>query len=258
MDFRSTLLGGLIAFAAAPALAQGNSAINRLGTVDNVDASSISLKSDQGSQDEVFKLAPNVLVLQTRPANLADIKPNDFVASAARIGTDGKLHSTEVRIFPDAMRGVGEGQRPMNDAAKQTMTNATVTGAAVVSGSNDLTVKFAGESQNSSSIRVFRSRASTSPVKTWSKAVSKCGCKAYHSRRYEHQSHHAAIRPRDGTCPCPVSRHRRVAYSRSPAASASSIARSRSAQDGNTRPRGRGLSHLTYRPSSSWLLQGAE
>jgi hypothetical protein len=144
MYFRSILLGGFIAIAAAPALAQGNSAINRVGTVGNVDASSISLTSDQGSQNEVFKLAPNVLVLQTRPANLADIKPNDFVASAARIGTDGKLHSTEVRIFPDAMRGVGEGQRPMNDAGKQTMTNATVTGAAVVSGSNDLTVKFAG------------------------------------------------------------------------------------------------------------------
>ena len=44
-DFRSTLLAGLIAIAAAPALAQGNSAINRLGTVDNVDASSISLSS---------------------------------------------------------------------------------------------------------------------------------------------------------------------------------------------------------------------
>ena len=119
MHFRSILLGGFIAIAAAPALAQGNSAINRVGTVGNVDASSISLTSDQGSQNEVFKLAPNVLVLQTRPANLADIKPNDFVASAARIGTDGKLHSTEVRIFPDAMRGVGEGQRPMNDAGKQ-------------------------------------------------------------------------------------------------------------------------------------------
>jgi hypothetical protein len=50
------------------------------------------------------------------------------------------------------MRGVGEGQRPMNDAGKQTMTNASVTGAAVVSGSNDLTVKFAGG-------EVFQSRA---------------------------------------------------------------------------------------------------
>ena len=42
------------------------------------------------------------------------------------------------------MRGVGEGQRPMNDAQKQTMTNATVTGAAIVNGSNNIKVKFQG------------------------------------------------------------------------------------------------------------------
>ena len=93
---------------------------------------------------ESFQLAPNFLVLQNKTATLADIKPNDFVASAAVRGVDGKLHSTELRIFPDAMRGVGEGQRPMNDARNQTMTNATVTGAVVVNGSNNIRVKFDG------------------------------------------------------------------------------------------------------------------
>src|SRR5262249_34837432 len=67
-----------------------------------------------------------------------------FVASAAARGTDGQLHSTELRIFPDAMRGIGEGQRPMNDARNQTMTNATVTGAVVVNGSSHIRVKFEG------------------------------------------------------------------------------------------------------------------
>ena len=57
---------------------------------------------------------------------------------------DGKLHSTELRIFPDIMRGVGEGQRPMNDPHNQTMTNATVTGTAIVGGSNTIKVKFTG------------------------------------------------------------------------------------------------------------------
>jgi hypothetical protein len=93
---------------------------------------------------ETFRLAPNLFVARTSAATLADIKPNDFVASAAVRGTDGKLHSTELRIFPESMRGVGEGQRPMNDARGQTMTNATVTGAAVRNGSNDVKVRFAG------------------------------------------------------------------------------------------------------------------
>ena len=138
------LLGALTALAVAPALAQSNSAINVLGTVDKIDTTSIVLTNDQGGGAESFKLAPNLLVLHNTSATLADIKPNDFVASAAMPGADGKLHSTELRIFPDAMRGMGEGQRPMNDARHQTMTNATVFGAVVVNGSNNIRVKFKG------------------------------------------------------------------------------------------------------------------
>ena len=144
MNSRWKLLAALMALAATPALAQGNNPINLLGTVEKIDATSISVQSDQGGAVETFRLAPNLLVVETRTATLADIRPNDFVASAAMRGTDGKLHSTELRIFPDAMRGLGEGQRPMNDARNQTMTNATVTGAAVVNGSNNLKVTFAG------------------------------------------------------------------------------------------------------------------
>jgi hypothetical protein len=66
------------------------------------------------------------------------------VASAAIRGPDGKLHSTELRVFPEPLRGVGEGQRPMNDARSQTMTNATVTGTAIRDGSNNIKVKFSG------------------------------------------------------------------------------------------------------------------
>ena len=102
------------------------------------------MKNDEDGALEGFKLGPDLLVLQNKTATLADIRPNDFVASAAVRGVDGKLHSTELRIFPDAMRGVGEGQRPMNDGRNQTMTNATVTGTAVVNGSNDIRVRFDG------------------------------------------------------------------------------------------------------------------
>ena len=144
MNAKTMLLGALVALAAAPALAQSNNTINLLGTVETIDATSIAVKKDEGGASETFKLAQNALVLQIKPATLADIKPNDFVASAAMRGADGKLHSTELRIFPDAMRGLGEGQRPMNDPRNQTMTNATVTGAAIVNGSNNIKVKFEG------------------------------------------------------------------------------------------------------------------
>jgi hypothetical protein len=143
MQMKSMLLGAALALIALPALAQNN-AINVFGTVDKMDATSISVKNDNGGAVESYKLAPNLLVVQNTKATLNDIKPNDFVASAAIRKEDGKLHSTELRIFPEAMRGVGEGQRPMNDARNQTMTNATVTGTVVNGGSNNMKVKFPG------------------------------------------------------------------------------------------------------------------
>jgi Cu/Ag efflux protein CusF len=143
MRARFLLVAAAIALAGSQTLAQSPAAINVNGVIEKIDAESVSVKTAEGAV-ETFKLAPNLLVIQVKTATLADIKPNDFVASAAVRKEDGKLHSTELRIFPDAMRGVGEGQRPMNDARNQTMTNATVTGAAVVGGSNNLKVMFPG------------------------------------------------------------------------------------------------------------------
>jgi len=59
-------------------------------------------------------------------AKLSDIKPGDFVGSAADKGPDGKLHAEEVHIFPETMRGTGEGHRPMGPNPNRSMTNGTV------------------------------------------------------------------------------------------------------------------------------------
>jgi len=146
MRSKALILGSFIALLAVPAMAQGQNAINVFGTVDKMDATTISVKNDDGGAVTTYKLAPNVLYIQQSAAKLSDIKSNDFVASAAVKKEDGKLHSTELRIFSEKMRGGGDGQRPMNDARNQTMTNATVTGTAIVNGSNVMKVKF-GPSQ---------------------------------------------------------------------------------------------------------------
>jgi hypothetical protein len=144
MQMKSMLLGAVMALIAAPAFAQANNVINVFGVVDKVDAASISVKNNEGGAVDAYKIAPNVLYIEQKDATLADIKPNDFVASAGVRKEDGKLHSTELRIFSEKMRGIGEGQRPMNDARNQTMTNATVTGTVLANGSNAMKVKFPG------------------------------------------------------------------------------------------------------------------
>ena len=136
-------LGALAALIAMPVLAQpaGNNAVRIVATVDKIDAQTLVVKTDDGAT-QTFALAPNLTVFANKKATVKDIKEGDFVASAAVKGTDGKLHSTELRIFPEAMRGNGEGQRPMNDAQNQTMTNATVTGVAMVGQSGSVKVKL--------------------------------------------------------------------------------------------------------------------
>jgi hypothetical protein len=136
-------LGLCAALLSAPAYAQGANFVNVAGTVETVSRDTVAVKTDGGAVETV-KLSPKLVVVRNMPATPADIHAGDFVASAAVRGPDGKLHSTELRIFPEAMRGVGEGQRPMNDARSQTMTNATVTGTAVAGGGRSVKVKFPG------------------------------------------------------------------------------------------------------------------
>ena len=91
MHARSVLFAAMMALAAAPALAQGTAAINVSGTIEQVDAVSVSVRNDQGGKVQSFRLAPNVLVTRNAAATLADIRPNDFVASAAVHGADHDL-----------------------------------------------------------------------------------------------------------------------------------------------------------------------
>ena len=71
-------------------------------------------------------LADNVAVAYLVKKNVGDIKPGDFIASTGIKGTDGKLHAIEVRIFPESLRGAGEGQYPWDLKPDSVMTNATV------------------------------------------------------------------------------------------------------------------------------------
>ena len=139
------ILGMCMTIFTAPSMSQSPNAFAINATVNSIEATSITLTSEDGGAVETFRLAPTLLVLQNKAATLADIKPNDFIASAAVRKEDGKLHSTELRIFPNGGPGSpGEGQFPMKDGPKRTMTNATVTGTAIVGGSNNIRVKFAG------------------------------------------------------------------------------------------------------------------
>jgi hypothetical protein len=95
------------------------------GTVDKLDGKNLMVKSRDG-QVLTIALADNVAVVTLVKKTVGDIKTGDYIASTGMKGTDGKIHAIEVRIFPEAARGTGEGQFPWDLSPDSIMTNATV------------------------------------------------------------------------------------------------------------------------------------
>jgi hypothetical protein len=126
---RSTPIAAVcIAFLAVPASAQTPPATTPMrvaGTVDKLDGNNLTVNMKDGQAVAVV-LADNAAVFGVEKRTVADIKPGDFLASGGVKGTDGKIHAVEVRIFPEALRGTGEGQRPWDARPDGVMTNATV------------------------------------------------------------------------------------------------------------------------------------
>jgi hypothetical protein len=126
---RPTYIAALfIAFLAMPALAQAPAEGARqrvVGTVEKLDGNNLMVKSNDG-QPVTVVLDDNAAVFGVEKRTIADIKPGDYLASGGVKGTDGKIHAVEVRIFPETLRGTGEGQRPWDAKPEGVMTNATV------------------------------------------------------------------------------------------------------------------------------------
>lgn len=120
------LLGtaGALALAVAPAMAQLKPLIVR-GTIEQVNGPVLTVKSRAGETLTV-RLASDAKVVDVVKASLADIKPGVFVGATAVPEQGGGWKAAEVHLFPNSMRGTGEGDRPYDYKPKSTMTNGTV------------------------------------------------------------------------------------------------------------------------------------
>jgi hypothetical protein len=136
------ILTTVLLIAAAPAMAQAPVRLH--GTVLNVAGDHVRVQAEDGPVDVL--VPDGVRIGAVRDRTLDSIKPGDFVGSAALRGRDGVLHAQEVHIFPDALRGTGEGHRPMGEP-EQSMTNATVDGIATVSNGSALHLRYSGGEQ---------------------------------------------------------------------------------------------------------------
>jgi len=133
-------VGFALMLAAATALAQENPVRVR-GTIEKVDGSTLDVKTRDGSALTV-KLTDNVTVRALVKAALADIHPDSYVGLTALPQADGTWRAVEVHIFPESMRGIGEGDRSWDLAPKSSMTNAAVAEAVKAVDGQTLTLKY--------------------------------------------------------------------------------------------------------------------
>jgi hypothetical protein len=126
---------------ASTAWAQQPATMRLRGTIEAVDGHTLTLKSRDG--DVKLTLADNARIVAVIKAALAEIREGTFLGSAAIPQADGSQKAVEVHIFPESMRGTGEGHRPYPPVTNGTMTNGTASGAlvAAVDGSV-ITVKY--------------------------------------------------------------------------------------------------------------------
>ena len=81
------------------------------GTIDSVDAQTMTVTSRDG-QKIALAIAPDVVVTAIISAKITDIKPGCYIGTAAMPQADGTLRAFEIQVFPESMRGVGEGDHP--------------------------------------------------------------------------------------------------------------------------------------------------
>ena len=146
MKIIRTAFGALIVAAFASAAAAQSTApqkepVRIRGVISSVADRTLVIKTREGT-DATVKLDEKVSVSTVLKSSLADIKTNTFVGVAAMPLADGMMKALEVHIFPEAMRGVGEGSRPWDLAPGSTMTNGAVSGAASAANGDVLTLTY--------------------------------------------------------------------------------------------------------------------
>ena len=132
---------GLFAVLVAPMAAAQDQPVRVRGTVDRVEGDVYVVKARTGAELKV-KLPDNVVVTALVKATLADVKQRSYVGIAAMPLTDGSQRALEVHIFPEAMRGTGDGHRGWDLQPSSTMTNGNVEQSTASSDGQMLTIKY--------------------------------------------------------------------------------------------------------------------
>lgn len=139
---RLALALAAIALTSTSAFAEGTPVRVR-GTVVSLDGSKLVVHPKSGS-DVTVNLTDNYAALAVVKSSMAEIKEGTFIGTATVTQPDSTLRSLEVVVFPDKMRGTGEGHYPWDLGPQSMMTNATVANAVKGISGQIVTVTYKG------------------------------------------------------------------------------------------------------------------
>jgi hypothetical protein len=132
----------MVAASTIYAIAQQSPVPSRVrGTVEAVDGDILAVKSRSG-EDVKLRMAGDIKVAGITKIPLSDVKVGSFIGTTTVPGPDGAQNAVEVHVFPEDMRGTGEGSRPWDLRPNSSMTNATVAESVVGNDGHALLVKY--------------------------------------------------------------------------------------------------------------------
>ena len=126
---------------ASGAWAQQPQPLRIRGSIESVDGAMLTIKTRDGAERKVH-LADNATVTGITKTTLAEIKPGSYIGVTGQPQPDGTQKAIAIHIFPEAMRGTGEGFRPWDLRPNSTMTNATVDQKVEATDGQTLMVKY--------------------------------------------------------------------------------------------------------------------
>lgn len=113
------------------------------GSVVSLEGTKLVVHAKDG-KDITVNLNENFAALAVVKSSMADIKEGTFIGTATVTQPDSTLRSMEVVVFPDKMRGTGEGHYPWDLGSNSMMTNATVSNAVKGVEGQTITVTYKG------------------------------------------------------------------------------------------------------------------
>ena len=94
-------------------------------TIVSATDSSLSVKTRTG-QAVTIALTPTTRYVAVSHGEISAIQPNSYIGTAAAPQPDGTLKAIEVTVFPESMRGTGDGHYAWDLPNANTMTNGVV------------------------------------------------------------------------------------------------------------------------------------